>query len=265
MTDPMLMRLLYFLIVFFGIHPMGLAADEVFQCEKLFKPAPQINVFYVSHHGDKIHLGPDTILTIQKSETSHRRFFQILADFPVPDRNLLWKMENLMAPALRLSPHRKVPLQSFEIMMEDLFLWLDSLSILKSIAAIYPESTKILISKMEVIPNSRNQKLGIVVSFHLMDSSPDPENLDSRIPELIKKIQVNIKNERSLFFWKLEPQFHLRQLILNTNYQYFSMDAQKQVTHQESLRDDSFKLLQIDVPTSYGLLPLQLLTRRTKY
>ncbi len=264
MTDPMLMRLFYFLIVFLGILPVGFSA-EVFQCEKLFKPAPLINVFYVSHHGDKIILGPDTSLTIQKSETSLRRFFQVRADFSVPDRDLLWKMENLMAPALRLSPHRKVPLQSFEIMIEDLFLWFDSLGLLKSIAAVYPESTKILISKMEVIPNSRIQKLGIVVSFHLMDSSSRSKNLDSRIPGLIKKIHGNLKSDRSLFFWKLEPQFHLRQLVLNTDYQYFSMDTQKQVAPQESLREDSFKLLQIDVPTYFGLFPLHLLTRKSKF
>lgn len=262
MTDPMLMRLFYFLIVFLGIHPVGFA--EVFRCEKLFKPAPQIHVFYISHHGDKITLGPDTSLTIQKSETSDRHFFQVRADFSVPDRDLLWKMEHLAAPSLRLSPSKKVPLQAFEILPEDLFLWLDSVGLLKSIAAIYPESTKILISKMEVIPNSKDQKLSIIVSFHFMDSSSTSEKLDYHIPELIKNIRGNTKNERSLFFWRTEPRFYLRQLILNTDYQYFSIDAQKQGRSQDSLREDSFRLLQIDIPTSFGFFPLQLLTHKSR-
>ncbi len=227
-------------------------------CNQIFENHSMDNVLYMPYHSSEVWLDLETVLSVKTTAHNHRPQFQLQADLIVPQQSLLQALLDVVDPTKHSSKRSSKASYGLEILPKDTYRWFDQMGILQAISLIYPKSTTIHISTLEVIPEPSLQKLVVRVEFSLVDHSTTPQDIDSFYLKLMEILDTPRKKINPFLFWKKQPKLGLDHFVINTPFQYFS-SFQKAPRRSSGSQKTGVHILQpFDIPTDIGLFPLHL-------
>jgi hypothetical protein len=178
-------------------------------CDQIFENSTRSNVLYMPYHSAEVWLDLETVFIVKTTAHNHRPQFQLRAELIVPQQSLLQALLDVVNPARYSTNNSSKASYGLEILPKDTYRWFDQMGLLQAISLIYPKSTTIHISTLEVIPEPSLQKLVVRVGFSLVDHSKTPEDIDLLYLKLMEILDTPRKKLNPFLFWKKQPKLGL--------------------------------------------------------
>lgn len=133
-------------------------------CDQIFQRLLMDQALSTGHQEHEVWLDFETVLRVHTIPQSHRPQFSLNAELLVPQQSLLQALLDVTDPNKHPSSQASYGL---EILPRDTHRWFGQMGILQAITSVYPQSTTIHISAIEVLPKPTLQKLIVQIRFSL--------------------------------------------------------------------------------------------------